>query len=117
MRDTYLRIWQLFTGVAVAILLGIHIVMLHLTRIFGASAADLTSWESMLGRARQGTLATLYIALLAFGLYHGLYGLRGIILELSPSPTTMRVINWVIIVLGIIVFIGGTYVPIALLSS
>ncbi len=120
MRPTYLRLLQLATGVLIAVLLGIHMAISHLDAIlgfFGIDATEPTSWESMIDRASQGIWAGLYIALLAGVLYHALHGLRNIALELTPSVKTERIVTWVIIVFGIIFFIGGTYVSVALLAS
>ena len=120
MRNTYLWLLQLVTGVLIAVLLGIHMVLQHLDAVlgfFGISVAESTSWESMIDRSSQGIFVTLYIALLAVGLYHGINGLRNIILEVTPSAKTARIVTWVLIVFGIIFFIGGTYVPVALSAS
>lgn len=120
MRTTYLWLVQLVTGVLIAVLLGIHIVIQHLGAIltfFGIKEVDPTSWASMIERASQGIFVALYIALLAVGLYHGINGLRGIILETTSSARTGRIVTCVLIVLGVIFFVGGTYVPVALLSS
>lgn len=120
MRNTYLRLLQLVTGILIAVLLGIHIVIMHLDAIlgfFGVDVNGVTSWGSMIERARQGIWAGLYIALLAAVLYHALNGLRNVILELTPSARTERVVTWAIIAFGIIAFIGGTYVPAALLAG
>ena len=120
MRNTYLRLLQLVTGVLVAVLLGIHLVIMHLDAIlgfFGVDVTDPTSWQAMIGRASQGIWAGLYIALLAFVLYHALYGLRGVILEVTTSAKTERIITWSFIIIGIIAFIWGSYVPVALLSG
>ena len=117
MRNTYLWLLQLVTGVLIAVLLGIHIVVMHLGTIlsfFGISTTDPTSWQSMIDRAGQGTWAGLYIALLAVGLYHGINGLRGIISEVTKSARTRRIVNWVLIAFGIVIFICSTYVPVAL---
>ena len=120
MRTTRLQLLHMLTGILIAVFLGIHMVRLHLDSIldfFGVDATDPTSWESMIGRASQGIWAALYIALLAVVLYHALYGLRGIILELTPSVKTGRVITWSFIIIGIGAFAWGTYVPLDLLSS
>lgn len=120
MRNTYLQLLQLVTGILIAVLLGIHMVIMHLDAILGflgVNITDTTSWTSMLERSRQGIWAGLYIVLLAVVLYHALNGLRNIILELTPSTMTERITTWAIIAFGIIAFIGGTYVPIALLTS
>ena len=116
MRATYLWILQLITGALIAILLGIHLALMHLDDTLGAGG-EATGWTAMINRAGDGLFAALYIALLAVGLYHGINGLRGVILETSPSPRTERIINWTSLVLGIIVFAGAAYVPVALLVS
>jgi len=120
MRNTYIWLLQIITGVLIAVFLGIHMVLQHLDAVlgfFGANMADLTSWASMIDRASQGIFVALYIALLAVGLYHGINGLRNIILEVTPSAKAGRIVTWVLIVIGIIFFIGGTYVPVTLLAS
>ena len=120
MRTTRFRLVHMLAGVVIAVLLGIHMAVIHLNDIlcfFGVGTTDPTSWGAMMERASQGIWASLYIALLAFVLYHAFYGLRGIILEVTTSAKTVRIITWVLITVGIITFIWGSYVPIALLSS
>lgn len=120
MGSAYLRLVQLVTGVLVAVLLSIHIVLTHLDVIlgfFGVKVAEPTAWASVMERASQGTFVGIYIALLACGLYHAIYGLRNIILEVTPSVKTGRIVTWALIVTGIVIFIWGTYVPVALFTS
>ena len=120
MRTTHFHLLHMLAGVLIAVLLGTHLVVLHLDAIlgfFGARVIEPTAWQSMIDRASQGIWAGLYIALLAFVLYHALYGLRGIILEVTSSVRTERIVTWAFIIIGIITFIWGTYVPVALLSS
>jgi len=119
MRTARLQLVYLFSGVFIAVLLGIHMVISHLDAIlvfFGMAPYEPTSWESVASRASQGIWVGVYIALLAFALYHALYGLRGIILEVTTSVKTARVVTRVFIIVGVIVFIWGSYVPVALLS-
>ena len=119
MRNTYLQFTQFITGILIAILLGIHMVMQHLEdilRFFGVNLNDPASWQSMIGRSREVIWASIYIALLAVVLYHALNGLRNIILELTPSARTERVVTRTIIAFGIIIFAWASYVPIVLLS-
>ena len=120
MRTTRFHLLHMLTGALIAVLLGVHMVMLHLDNILsflGVNVTEPTSWKSMIDRAGQGIWASLYIALLAVVLYHALYGLRGIILEVTPSIKTERIVTRAFIIIGIIVFILGTSVPVALLSS
>ena len=120
MRNTYLWFIQLVTGVLIAVLAGIHMVWMHLDAIlgfFGVDMGDTTSWYSMIERSREIIWAGIYIALLAVVLYHAFNGLRNIILELTPSARTERIVTWAIVTFGILVFIWSAYVPIALLST
>jgi len=112
---TRFHLIHLVTGVLIAVFLSIHMVRSHLDDILGTD--DPTSWESMMSRATDGMWVALYIALLAVALYHALYGLRGIILELTPSARAARVTTWCLIAIGIAAFGWGTYVPIHLLSG
>ena len=120
MRTARFHLIHMLAGALIAILLGIHMVALHLDDILsflGINVTEPTSWKSMIDRATQGAWAGIYIALLAVALYHALYGLRGIILEVTSSIKTERIVTWAFIIIGIITFIWGTYVPVALLSS
>lgn len=120
MRTARFHLLHMLTGVLIAVFLGIHIVVLHLDTIlgvFGVSITDPTSWQSMIDRATQGAWAGIYITLLAVALYHALYGLRGILLEVMPSVKAGRAVTLIFVIVGIIIFAWGTYVPVALLSS
>ncbi len=117
MRQSHLWVLQIITGILIAFFLGIHLVSMHLENIlkfFGIEIYKPTSWESMLERARENFWLIFYILFLAFALFHSLNGLRRVILELSPSAKTERLITWIIIIIGIVVFALGTYVPITL---
>jgi len=86
----------------------------HLNNIIGGEA-DPTSYQNVIARSADGGWVVLYMILLAFGLYHALYGLRGIVLELTTSESAVRIINWTFVIGGILVFGWGTYVLFRLL--
>jgi len=110
-----LQLLSLLSAVVIAVLLGVHMVVIHLSSILGT--AETTSWASVMERSGQGTWVALYIALLAFALYHALYGLRNIILETTASAKAERAITWSFIIIGLGVFVWGSYVPISLVGS
>ena len=126
MRNTYLQFVQLITGILIAVLLGIHMVNMHLDAIlgflgvqtfFGVNiASDPTVFSLMKARSQQVVFACIYIALLIFTLYHAFNGLRNIVLELTTSAKAEKAVNAVIIVVGIIFLALGIYAPLALLS-
>jgi succinate dehydrogenase hydrophobic anchor subunit len=53
-----------------------------------------------------------YILLLIFGLYHGLHGLRTIIIELLPRLPA-KVVDRTLVTVGVAIFIYAAYIPIS----
>ena len=114
------HIVHIISAVVIAVLLGIHMVIQHLDSIlcfFGVNNLEPTSWAAVMARSGSGAWVALYIALLAFALYHALYGLRGIILEVAGSERAQKVTNIAFIVAGIIIFLWGAYIPLSMLSG
>jgi succinate dehydrogenase hydrophobic anchor subunit len=111
---------HLVSGVVIAALLGIHMVVQHLDtilRFLGVESLEPTSWLAVMSRSSSALWVGLYIVLLAFVLYHALYGLKGIILEVTASAKAGRIMNVAFVILGVVVFAWGSYVPIFLLSK
>ena len=111
MRESKLWSMFLFAGLGMVILLGIHMFAQHMgtfLSIFGIQIGDPLAYENVIGRASSLGWTVFYIVLLAFALYHGLYGLRSIFIEVVPSAG--NVISSVLILVGIVAFIFGVYV-------
>lgn len=110
------RYWMLSLGAAVClvVLLGIHLFIMHLDTLLaylGVVNADPLHYQAVMARGRSGGWVLAYILLLAFGLYHGLYGLRSVLSEVV-SPTGQRLLTWAVVAVGFIAFTWGTYVVI-----
>ena len=45
---------------------------------------------------------------------HALLGMRSIIFDLCPSPGAIRVINWVLVIMGTVTIIYGIWLAFAL---
>ena len=111
MRET--RLWSLHILVLpiIAILLGMHFAVMHYAPVFyGMSVDKAREFGTMIERGKSVTQFVLYILLLAAGLYHGLYGLRGILRELPLTPALVRVVDVGVLALGLFIFAFGTYV-------
>ena len=115
MRETKYWTWHIFTGIIILVLLGIHMITMHLDAILGwfnAVEGEAISWANITARAKLAIYAFFYIALLAAALYHGLYGFRTILFELGPKQGTQKFINILFIVIGICLFAFGSWVAI-----
>ena len=111
MRET--RLWSLHILVIpiIAVLLGMHFALMHYSPVFyGTSVEEAREFGTMIERGKSVAQLVLYILLLAAGLYHGLYGLRGILRELPLSPALAKAVDTGILLLGLAVFALGTYV-------
>lgn len=111
MRET--RLWLLSLGatVLIAVLLGAHFALMHYSPIFyGPTVEETRTFAALLERGRQTAFLVIYILFLAAALYHGLYGLRGILLELPLARSYGRWVSAALVVIGLAFFVYGTYV-------
>lgn len=111
MRET--RLWSLHLLVIpiIVVLLGLHFAVMHYAPVFyGISVEEARSFEVMIERGRSVAQFVLYILLLAAALYHGLYGLRGILRELPLTEALAKAVDVSIIGLGLFIFAFGAYV-------
>lgn len=108
-RESTLWLWFLIAGVVIFALLGIHLVILHLAPLSGGTYAEAVSYRAAVARAKSTFFTVTYIILLAALLYHGLYGMRAILLELFTSKAAGRAISWGLALLGLATFAYGTY--------
>ena len=118
MQRTHLWLAQLITGAIILVLIGIHVVTQHPQGIlmimgwFGLKSSGLSTWAYNI---QQNLWVGLYVAIIALGLFHGANGLRGIIMELSPSSRKRRVVTWTII--GVAVVFAGIVLMSRLLTA
>ncbi len=111
MRETRLWSLHLLAIPIIFVLLGMHLAIMHYAPVFyGMSVDKAREFGTMIERGKSVTQFVLYILLLIAGLYHGLYGLRGILRELPLTPTLIKVVDVGILTLGLLIFALGTYV-------
>lgn len=118
MRDTPLWTWHVVAGVVILVLLGLHMGMMHLNGIlhltgFNPEGESPLDWANVVHRAQQVTFVVIYVLLLGAGLFHGLYGLRNVLYELNPGPGWQRLIGTVLVIVGVVFFVFGTWAAIA----
>lgn len=109
------RLWglHLVSGAALVALLGLHMTLMHYQAVIGwlgGGHEDVLAFASVVVRDRAAAMRVVYVLLLGFALYHGLYGARGILQEIWDSPRAARLITVAAVVLGLVVFIYGVAV-------
>jgi succinate dehydrogenase hydrophobic anchor subunit len=112
-RESRLWVLHLFAGAALIALLGLHMTLMHYQAILGwlgGGQEDVLAFASVATRDRAVAMRVVYALLLGFALYHGLYGARGVLQEVWSSPRAARLINTVLVLIGMVVFVYGVTV-------
>jgi len=117
MRASTLWFWHIIAGAVILILLSLHMAIMHLDDILnmlGVQNGNPVDSAAVFSRSRQAFFMITYILLLGAALYHGLYGFRTIVLELTLSPRFEKVFTALLVLAGLALFAYGTYAAIAI---
>ena len=116
MRESKLWFWHILTAVIILILLGLHMGIMHLGAILnavGLGSSEPVKSADVFHRSRQVFFMVTYVLLLGSALFHGLYGFRSMLCELSLSKAVEKAIGGFLAVAGCVLFIYGSYAAIA----
>ncbi len=111
-RESTLWTLHLLTGAVILVLLGLHMFIMHLSGLGGSEGQDVLSYSSVMERSRDVAYVVIYVLLLGVALYHGLYGFRKIVFELTLPEGVERVITVLVILVGVVLFVIGSYATI-----
>lgn len=112
MRDQRWWTWHVISGVVILLLLGLHMVIMHLEAtigIFNPAGGHPIDWANVVARAKSVLFALNYIVLLGAALFHGLYGLRNILFELNPGTGVKTALSGLLVVGGLALFVLGSW--------
>ncbi|MBN1880224.1 hypothetical protein JW823_08965 [bacterium] len=103
---------HLITGLALLILLGTHMIIMHLDDVIGVGNINPdkkpVDWENVTARGKQITMMFFYIIFLGCALYHACFGSRTILLETDFGANNKQLITAIVVILGFGLFIFGT---------
>lgn len=117
MRESKLWMLSIVSAGVIFVLLGLHMVIMHLDVVLGLSSGDPISAESVFARSKQIFFMITYILLLGAALYHGFYGLRNILSELPLSASLEKVVSWALTLAGFGLFIYGSIAAIVVFNA
>lgn len=121
-RDQKLWTWHVLAGAVILVLLGLHMVTMHLDTVLPlrvlnpADGKAPIDWQNVLARGKSALLLVTYIVLLGAALFHGLYGLHSLLFELNPGKTLCTALSIVIVLLGVGLFVFGAWAAVASFS-
>ena len=111
-------LFQRVSGLLLLFLLGVHIWMGHfsgLNAVVEGRQEELVLFEIVKQRLAQGLFVFVDFSLLALVLYHGLNGVRNIVLEWPPLARSERTVTVGLWVLGMATFLYGAWVLLVLI--
>ena len=115
MRESKLWFWHIIAAIAVVVLLGMHMGIMHVGEILnfvGIGDGDAVKSANVFHRSQQAFFMATYILLLGAALFHGFYGLRSMLFELSLSRGLEKAVSGICAVAGIGLFLYGSYAAI-----
>jgi succinate dehydrogenase / fumarate reductase membrane anchor subunit len=115
MRESKLWFWHILSAVIIVVLLGVHMGIMHMGEILsfiGIGSGDAVDSANVFQRSQKAIFMVTYILLLGAALFHGFYGLRSMLCELSLSRAFEKTIGALCAVAGIGLFLYGSYAAI-----
>jgi len=112
MNGTKYWTWHMAAGVVIVFVLGLHMLIMHMggvSHLYAPNSGDADSLQNSLFRDGQLFFTVTYILLLGVALYHGLYGLRTMLFELTLPPAAEKAITVVLVLVGLGLFCLGSW--------
>lgn len=110
-RESKIWLWFIIAGAIIVIILGLHMLIMHcdslVSKITGSAPGEVLSSQSVAQRSKSIAHVVLYILLLALALFHGLYGFRSLVQELSIPNSLRGFVDAFSLVSGIGLFLFG----------
>jgi len=107
------KVWflHMMAGAVLFFLLTGHIALMHFspgTINEWSHPENPLSWDQVLTRAKDLFSAIIYTLFIGIGLFHGFYGLFGILTEVNTLKNYRKFIAFFLIILGVFLFLYGT---------
>ena len=107
----WLWMFKIFAGLMIVIILGVHFIVNHL-----AAPSGLLSYADVIAYYDNPLIVLMEIVFLVFVVSHALVGMRSIVLDLNPSDRALRLIDGVLVTLGVIATSYGVWLALVIAS-
>lgn len=96
--NTWLWLIKIVTGPLLILLLGLHLTVNH---YLGSLSSGLMTHQDVVAYFRNPIIPAIEILFLITVVTHSLIGLRGIILDMNPSRSLLRLVDWLLVIFGV----------------
>ena len=101
---TWLWLFKIVTGALLVVLLFIHLLVNHFLSQHG-----LLTYTDVVAYYQNPIIPIMEICFLAAVVFHSLTGLRGIFLDLKPALSLLKVIDAILVTIGIVAVVYGIW--------
>ena len=112
--NTWIWLIKIITGPLLVLVIALHFVVNH---YMGSMHSGLMTYNDVVAYYQNPIIPIIEIVFLATVVTHCLIGLRGIILDMNPSRNVLRVVNWLLVILGIFSVGYGIWLALAIASQ
>lgn len=112
--NTWLWLIKIVTGPLLVIVLGLHLTVNH---YMGSMSTGLMTHDDVIRYFQNPIIPAIEILFLITVVTHSLLGLRGIVLDMNPSRTTLNVITWLLAILGVSSVVYGIWLALRIAAQ
>ena len=110
--NVWLWLTKILTGLGIVVLLGVHLIVNHL-----AAEGVLLTHADVVAYYTNPWIVFMEAVFLAFVVSHSLIGVRSILLDLKPSRSALRLLDAVLMVVGVASTIYGLWLLRAIVAQ
>ena len=112
--NTWIWLIKIATGPLLVIVLILHFIVNH---YFGSTSSGLMTYDDVIKYFQNPIIPAIEILFLITVVTHSLIGLRGIILDMNPSRSTLKIVTWLLMMLGVSSVVYGIWLALTIASK
>ena len=112
--NTWIWLIKIATGPLLVIVLLLHFIVNH---YFGSLPSGLMTYDDVVAYFQNPLIPAIEILFLITVVTHSLIGLRGIIIDLNPSRSALKLVTWLLVILGVSSVVYGIWLALTIASK
>lgn len=112
--NTWIWLIKIATGPLLVLVIGLHFAVNH---YLGSMSSGLMTYEDIIAYYQNPIIPIIEIVFLVTVVTHCLIGLRGIILDMNPSRSVLKIVTWLMVILGVFSVGYGVWLAFAIASQ
>jgi succinate dehydrogenase hydrophobic anchor subunit len=110
--NTWLWLIKIITGPLLLLLIAVHFIVNH---IIGETG--LLTYADVVAYYQNPLIPIMEITFLTSVVTHSLIGLRGIFLDLKPARNILKIVDWLLVILGVSAVTYGIWLALTIASK